>query len=369
MRKLLLLYSMSLFLCEGHVFATNSSASLQEQAIINSIIKDVKKSNISKMTSLLTRIKTSYGSNFINTILLAILESNIKNEKILITVVKLLLKKGANPYLKSSSSAYTPLELAAKTGREAIIKLMLEHSTSSKNSNFGDALHYAAINGYINIVQYLVGKGADVNGKNKSGELLLVNILKNSIIKNESLYIQMITFLISSGANPYLKVSSSSYNPLELAAQKGFGSIVKSMLGYNNRSPDFGDALHYATINGYVNIIELLIDHGANINGKSRSGNTVLLNLLESTAIKSENLRNEIFRLLLHRGADLSMKGISSLMPLELAASKGYEGIVKIMIEHLKKSKNLNFGKALQYAKNSKIVQYLINSGAKANLK
>jgi ankyrin repeat protein len=106
-----------------------------------------------------------------------------------LTVIRLLLEKGANPSVTAKDGA-TPLMLAcglgARRGAAAeedvvekadradpldAVKLFADGGADLNASNdLGNtALHYAALNGTTRIVEYLVGKGAKIDIKNKQG--------------------------------------------------------------------------------------------------------------------------------------------------------------------------------------------------------
>ncbi|MGL5254295.1 MAG: ankyrin repeat domain-containing protein, partial [Brevinema sp.] len=100
-------------------------------------------------------------------------------------------------------------------------------------------LHGAAINGQKEIVEYLVGKGADVNAKNQNGD-----------------------------------------TPLHEAASRGYKEIVEYLVGKGadvNAKNDYGRTpLHGAAINGQKEIVEYLVGKGADVNAKNQNGDTPL---------------------------------------------------------------------------------------------
>ena len=79
------------------------------------------------------------------------------------TVVKLLLKKGAELESKDEEYDRTPLIWAAKNGHERVVKLLLEKAVNvhSKDCYGQTPLSRAAENGHEAIVKLLLGKAAE----------------------------------------------------------------------------------------------------------------------------------------------------------------------------------------------------------------
>lgn len=112
-----------------------------------------------------------------------------------------------------------------------------------------------AIHGHIEIVKYLIDKGADINAKNNDDESLLHIVANNG-------HLNIIKYLIENN-----KVDINGVN-------------------YKNQTP-----IMAAAINGKVKVVKLLLKYGANPEMKDILGDTAL-----SNAIKFDN--HEIIKLL-----------------------------------------------------------------------
>lgn len=112
-------------------------------------------------------------------------------------VIKLLLEYGADIDAKTTSGV-TPLMLAIVAGNAEIAEILIQHA----NVNAGDeaALMTAVWHNRIDIVKFLIEKGADVNHKKKSGE----NPLEWAIVKG---YDDIAGLLIKAGAKKYFSDS------------------------------------------------------------------------------------------------------------------------------------------------------------------
>jgi len=80
-------------------------------------------------------------------------------------------------------------------------------------------------------------------------------------------------------------------------------------------------------MNGDLEIVEMLLNRGANINAESLCCNTPLHN-----AVKSKKM--EIIELLLKKGAHVNARNSHNFTPLQLAVVKGSEEIVKLLLKH-----------------------------------
>ena len=85
--------------------------------------------------------------------------------------VKELLKKGANPNARTEG-CWTPLHWAALNGHLDVVKLLLEKGADLDAKSEGDwtPLHFAAASGKLDVVKFLLEKGADPNARNKDGK-------------------------------------------------------------------------------------------------------------------------------------------------------------------------------------------------------
>lgn len=82
--------------------------------------------------------------------------------------------------------------------------------------------------------------------------------------------------------------------------------------------------LHWAAENGYVKLVELLLEKGADITAQTINGSTPL-----HKAVSDE----PILRMLLERGADITARSAEGSTPLNAAVYVGNKQIVKILLE------------------------------------
>ena len=80
-------------------------------------------------------------------------------------------------------------------------------------------------------------------------------------------------------------------------------------------------ALHYAAFQGHADVAQLLIDNRANVSATASDGKTPL-------HFAANQGREEMIRLLLHHGAQLSAKDNSGRTAIQCAVDGGHEEIV-----------------------------------------
>jgi ankyrin repeat protein len=86
-------------------------------------------------------------------------------------MIKLLLAKGTNVNIQGDYQEWTALHGAARNGDMAMVNLLITHDADfNARDGFGNTpLHYFVESGHRNIVQKLLSQGADANAKNERG--------------------------------------------------------------------------------------------------------------------------------------------------------------------------------------------------------
>lgn len=79
---------------------------------------------------------------------------------------------------------------------------------------------------------------------------------------------------------------------------------------------------------GHQKVVEILLNHGADIEAQSERTKDTPLSLACSGG------RYEVVELLLNRGANKEHRNVSDYTPLSLAASGGYVNIIKLLLSH-----------------------------------
>jgi ankyrin repeat protein len=214
-------------------------------------------------------------------------------------MVKLLLKSGANPR-EAGRYGIAPIHCAANP---AVAALLLDAGAQlTDGQDFGWApLDSAAADGNLELVKFLVARGADVRARNKRGETALHSAASyNSPGYDWAVDISaklppVIEYLISKGADVNA-ASNSGETALHAAAMSGHLGNVKTLIKHgakvNARMKDGRTPLHMSTINGASDVAEYLIAKGADVNAVDKDGITPLrLALQKQTDETAEVIR------------------------------------------------------------------------------
>ena len=223
----------------------------------------------------------------------------------------------------------TPLIYAARSGHEAVVRLLLEHGADveAKDKERGEtALILAAGSGYEAIVRRLLERRADVEAKEKERGTALI---LSAMLGHEA----VVWLLLEHGADVEAKDKERGGTALILAAGLGHEAVVRLLLergaDIEAKDKERGEtALIYAVRLGHEAIVRLLLERGAEVEAKEKEGGTAL--------ILSAMLGHEaVVRLLLERGVDIEAKdkerGGTALI---WAAGLGHEAVVRLLLEH-----------------------------------
>jgi ankyrin repeat protein len=238
-------------------------------------------------------------------------------------VVQYLIEKKADINL-STNNGKTPLMSAVEQGHFEIVKALLQKTaTVNLQTNSGlSALHLAIRN--IEIVEILIENGANVD--------IISEILGAPITQAARLgHLDVVQHLIEKKADINLSTINGP-TPLMSAAGNGQFEIVKALLQKKAKvnAQTYGglSALHFAVMNidGSREIVEILIENGANVNIISEIHGTPIIQ-----AVRLEKLG--MVQHLIEKKADINLSTINGETPLMAAAEKGYFEIVKALVK------------------------------------
>jgi ankyrin repeat protein len=179
----------------------------------------------------------------------------------------------------------------------------------ARDNNGQTPLHLASLHGHANVVQLLLGRGADVDAKDNSHHtplhLALVNRIETDAIKI------LCMSLLQSGATVNVR-SLRGNTPLHFAITAGRYDVVQLLLergaDVDLQSKYHGTPLHLAVFYNYPTFTQLLLESGANVHVRdkggstpyqlaSRLGNTQIMQLLSDHT--SSNQRRRTYNLFL----------------------------------------------------------------------
>lgn len=293
-------------------------------------------------------------------------------EKGAVAPTRLLRSKGGNIGIRNTNGL-TLLELASRSGQEAIVKLLFEFQTTITPKALDLALECSR----FAVAGLLIEKGANIHARDPSGMTPLSKILtaaRKDISWNHngidmakllievrahindhdgSLFLRRVcvaaqtahsseavstyrttaALLIQKGAK--INIDTVAYRtPLHLALERSspssddlamllikMGADVKAKI-YSGLTP-----LHLASRNNAKAIANLLIEKGADLDDGDYVGNTAL-------HLASSEGHGDVVRLLLEKGAEVNTLGADKRTALHLAAAKGHEDLVRLLLEN-----------------------------------
>jgi ankyrin repeat protein len=184
--------------------------------------------------------------------------------------------------------------------------------------------------------------------------------------------VEIIEYLLTKGANVNSR-DNSDIRPLHQAARLGSADVAGLLIsrGADVNAIDFQGqtALHLATRNGHSNLVVMLVSKGAHMNVKNIFGDTPLTCALSQ---QLDPTHAGIASYLISGGAEIDTKNSSGMTPLHLAAEQGYNKIAKILIgKNARVDARDNAGwtplhKAVQRG-NITLMEELINGGTDVN--
>lgn len=194
-------------------------------------------------------------------------------------VVQLLLKHGAN--LKSQTiDSKTPMHLALSYGQASVIHLLLQRGCSLEGAP-EQSLVQAAFCGDYELVKLLIIDGFDINQaiteKAKDGDLTITPLC--AACHNPHAY-EIIQLLLEHNALVNLADSDGS-TPLIHAIEKLVDTKTVTLLLEHgadvNQANNYGvTAAHVAAFLGKTDILQILQQHGANLNATTKQHKTPL---------------------------------------------------------------------------------------------
>lgn len=275
-------------------------------------------------------------------------------------------------FRKSEQPGLQALFTAIKTGDETEVNSILNNYPYFIDAKFGEhmtPIKMAAACGHLSVVQLLVNKGAEVYSNPMASYPAVMDAAWNNKQDIVEYFLREI---------PEKAIGTNGLGvAINLAARQGWLEIVKKHierdpLAVHQRGWIGDTAMHWACHNGFADIVNLLLDNGADmeadeinwIGGKplhwasEHAPETTRILLERGAEVDSRNIRkespcygrtplihnasqsedcSEITEMLLQAGADLSLKEATGKTALDIASEKKNRRIVAVLAEWVKK--------------------------------
>ena len=237
---------------------------------------------------------------------------------------------GVEVKLMRSSGATFPkngtlLHKAASLGQLRVATFLLDHGADIGARDQGapqnTPLHWAAMNGHRAMVELLLSRQADPNA------MLIPDGSTPLLLATRTSFRSVCEALLARGANPNLPDSASEV-PLDSAASRGDEAIVRLLLDkgaeVNRKSKSGVTSLHRTSS---TNIARLLLERGAEVNAQDEQGRSPLFGAAERD-------QRDLLQLLLAQKADAKLANKSGWTPLHAAADAGAASVITPLIQN-----------------------------------
>ncbi|MEM7553771.1 MAG: ankyrin repeat domain-containing protein [Cyanobacteria bacterium P01_A01_bin.84] len=245
-------------------------------------------------------------------------------------LIKILLDAGARTVFETGFN--TLAYVAGKVNNPEIIRLLLQSGCNiNSTDNMGEtALVNACLHGNDAVVNVLLDAGADVNQPRKDGLTPLLAALSIPQMR------EALSGLEVGEGNANVRQSMISI--IEVLADKGSNLNIRTSLG--------GTALMSAAESGYLDIVQVLISKGADVNAvedlsQPHHIHPLLQGMEESLAercqhktaliIATEKGHTNIVDALLKAGADFTIADKNNRTALNIAIQEGYTKIIQLL--------------------------------------
>jgi ankyrin repeat protein len=214
--------------------------------------------------------------------------------------------------VKDAESA-SPITYASEQGYYEIVEMLLAKGASvfDRADMQRQPLHKACSGGHLEIVKLLIKHGADIFEKDCFDFDALVTAVQYG-------HLDVVNYLLSIGASPHYELQNAAYDkctPLIIAATTEhrnpavFQQLINAGADINHKCALGLSALHVVVEYNDILFVRLLLQNGADPNLKNKNGSTPLF-----AATRSH--QSDIMELLIQYGARINEQNILGYTPL-----------------------------------------------------
>ena len=245
-------------------------------------------------------------------------------------------RRGSNRVIKELLNEHdvperpTALEIAIRAGHADLVRILLDadHHTNRIDEKENTALMVALGSGHADIVDTLLEEGVDLDAANDERQTALMLACERG---DEDAVAKLLALDVHVESKDY----GTERTALSYAVDAGATGIVRSLLDHGadpdeqalstNSDPRGDTVLTLAANEGKEDICEVLLERGADVNGRSARGSTAL-----HEAAREGHVR--LTRLLLGWGANPHKPDASGVTPLMAAAARGKVQTLRIFL-------------------------------------
>lgn len=226
------------------------------------------------------------------------------------------------------------LEAIERNDVETVKSIIGEHQRLTRCRI--DPIHYAILRGHFQLIPILIEAGCDPENVDMIGCTPLMNAIKGKMY-------EVVDLLLDGGANPNNTSGRKREIPLIEAVYQNDERTIKKLLirenleidNTNEPGYDGETALTTAIFLGRVDIVDLLLQHGANPNQGMDAGNPTPLHIGITAGVEHNcdtNIPLSVCELLLAFGALPDSRDHSGFNPLHIAAINDRDDILDMLL-------------------------------------
>ncbi|PWT97199.1 MAG: hypothetical protein C5B51_31865 [Terriglobia bacterium] len=240
--------------------------------------------------------------------------------------------------LPTADGGMTPLLFAVRDGNSEMTRLLLDHGADINwsSGNRTTPLLIALLNGQVGLAGYLLERGADPNATDAYGRGALFAAIDLRNFNHEKYSdlptdgkdpIGLIRALLAKGANPNARTDTVPVH--------GLMQFDASWVNFDGQTP-----FVRAALSGDIEVMRLLLQHGADPNIATNAGTTSLMAAAGINWIPGQTYSHseadyvEAVKLCLAHGADVNASNSLGLTAIHGAANRGWESVIQILADH-----------------------------------